>query len=122
MFELQTVEPVEGLEGLGAQVQLRELSYGQMRAALGSAPEASRAGDALLARSLHVDGAPLGLERLDAAPGRFSGAIARAMQRCLALHGMGGEAPLDAPRAAANDAPAEAETDMDEDAPASGEA
>jgi len=88
MFDLQIVDPVPGLEALGAQVQLRELSYGALREAMGAATGAARASDALLAAALFVDGAPIGLETLDALPGRFAGPIARAMERCLELHGM----------------------------------
>jgi hypothetical protein len=113
MFELQTVDPVPGLEPLGARVQLRELSYGAMRAAMTSAPDGARAGEALLGASLMVDGAPLGLAALDALPGRFAGAITRALAHCLALHGLGPPTPGDA---ANDEAPAEA------GAPAAGEA
>ena len=112
MFELQIVDPVPGLERLGDQVQLRELCYGDLRRAMSEANGVGRAGEALLARSLWVDGAPIGLEALDALPGRFAGAIARAMERCLMLHGMGPPAAPD--ESAANDedgdAPGEAST------------
>ncbi len=106
MFELQTVPAPAGLAALGERVELRELSYGALRAAMQSAVVRGQAGEALLAASLHVDGEPLGLEALEALPGRFAGAIARALQRTLELHGMS----LDA----ANEADAEA---PDEDPP-----
>lgn len=105
MFELQIVDPVPGLETLGAQVQLRELRYGALRAVMQAAQAPERAGEALLAAALYIDGAPVGLEGLDAVPGRFAGAIARAMARCLELHGMT-SAATEPPRAA-NDAEAD---------------
>jgi hypothetical protein len=100
MFELQTIEPVPGLEALGARVQLRELSYGSLRAAMRAVAGSDRASELLLGASLYVDGAPLGLDGLDALPGHLSGAVARAMSRCLELHGMGAAAE---PKAANED-------------------
>lgn len=81
-------EPCPALSDLGAQVELRELSYGALRRAMAQASEAGGVGDAVLAASLHVDGAPLGLAGLEALPGRWSMAIANALTRCLELHGL----------------------------------
>lgn len=88
MFELQTVPAPAGLAALGARVELRELSYGALRRAMQAAASQGQAGEALLAACLYVDGEPLGLEALQALPGRFAGAIARALERALELHGM----------------------------------
>jgi hypothetical protein len=92
MFELQVISPVPGLEALGERVELRELAYRDVRAALAAGSEVARSTEALFAASLHVDGAPLGLDALDALPGRLAGSVTRALQRCLALHGMGAPA------------------------------
>jgi hypothetical protein len=94
MFELQTVPAPEGLAALGERVELRELTYGELRRTMATADRA-QAGEALLAASLYVDGAPLGLDALQALPGRFAGGIARALERTLALHGMGVTAPAE---------------------------
>jgi hypothetical protein len=99
MFELQTIPAPAGLAPLGSSVELRELSYGAVRRAMAEG-EGRRASEALLAASLHVDGAPLTLDTLDALPGRFSSAIGQALGQTLALHGMGAASEDDA----ANDA------------------
>jgi hypothetical protein len=86
-YELQRV-PCPELGVLGAQVELRELSYGALRRAMAQADEASGVGDAVLAAALYVDGEPLGQEALDALPGRYSMPITNALARCLKLHGL----------------------------------
>jgi len=88
MFELQTIDPVPGLEELGTRVELRELPYRAVRAALAAGRAAERSTEALFAASLHVDGMPLGLDGLDALAGRYTGAVQRAMERCLGMHGL----------------------------------
>jgi len=103
MFELQTIPAPPGLAPLGTRVELRELSYGDLRRAMAAAPDSTHAGEALLAASLHVDGEPYTLDDLEALPGRFSGAIARALGQVLELHGMAS--------AAANDDDADAPAD-----------
>lgn len=85
-------EPVPGLADLGARVELREVSYGAVKRAMGAAPE-GLVGEALLGAALHVDGEPLGLEGLLELPGRFSSAIAEALARCLEVHGLRRGAP-----------------------------
>jgi len=92
MFELVTETVSPDLAGLGDQVELRELSYGALRAVMrATTPEL--AGDGLLGACLFVDGAPIGLEALLALPGRFSGAIGAAMAQAMALHGLVPQAP-----------------------------
>jgi len=88
MFELQVIHPVPGFDALGTDVELRELPYGEVRAALAAGRAAERSTESLFAASLHIDGKPLGLAGLDALPGRLSGAVQRAIERCLDLHGM----------------------------------
>lgn len=90
MFALQTI-PVPGLAALGV-VELHELSYGQLRDAMGQAPGRQLAAEALLAASLVINGQAVGtLDGLRALPGRFAGAISVALMLCLKLHGMAGE-------------------------------
>jgi hypothetical protein len=86
-FDLRTERAPERLAPLGGVVELRELPYGQMRAAMASG-EPGQSTDRLFAASLHVDGAPFGYEALQALPGRFAGGIADAMSACLRLHGL----------------------------------
>jgi len=87
-YELQA-EPVSGkLAALGGVVELRELPYGVMREVMASGDKPGQSADRLLGAALHVDGVPLGYEALEALPGRFSGAIAGALQRCMVMHGL----------------------------------
>lgn len=93
-FELQTRPVPDGLAAIGASVELRELPYGKMRAAMVAAEKASESADRLLSASLHVDGAPIGFDALQALPGRFAGAISKALEQCLEMHGLSrAEAP-----------------------------
>jgi hypothetical protein len=87
MFELQIQDAPPGLAALGRWVELHELPYGELRAVMRTTAR-DLAGEGLLGACLFVDGAPIGLEALLALPGRFSGAIAAAMGRAMALHGM----------------------------------
>ncbi len=106
MFELLIEPAPAALAPLGEVVELRELSYGEMRAAMRSAPDPAEVGEAVLAAALFVDGEPLGtLDALHNVPGRFSGGIAQALQRVLAMHGLRSSAPDEdtPPDPAAND-------------------
>ena len=94
MFELQTLRPVPGFEELG-DVELRELPYGAVRAALAAGASIDRSTEALFAASLHIDGKPVGLEGLDALPGRVSGSVSAAVARCMELHGLGRRPPAE---------------------------
>lgn len=98
-FTLQTVA-VPRLAELGAVVELRELPYGQMRAAMAAADKPGESADRLLAASLHVDGEPLGYPTLLALPARFSGAIAETLETAMRLHGIetAGPAQAEAPK------------------------
>lgn len=98
-FELQTHPAPEALAVLGQVVELRELPYGQMRDAMAAAEKPKESADRLLAACLHVDGVPLGYEALQALPGRLSGAIARALEDALRIHGLGSDKGGDAPKA-----------------------
>jgi hypothetical protein len=87
MFELQVIDPVPGLEELGASVQLREQPYGVVRPILTSGH--ARVNEELLVVSLHIDGTPLGtLEALDALPGAVVVQLLKAIARCNALYGL----------------------------------
>jgi hypothetical protein len=80
----------------GQRVELHELSYGALREAMRQVGEAERYTEAVLAASLHVDDAPLGLEALYALPGRFAGAITEGLRAAAELHQdqlAGGEGP-----------------------------
>jgi hypothetical protein len=83
----RVVEPVAGFEALG-RAELHELSCGEVNRVMRQAPDGLH-GEALLAACLRIDGAPLGLERLQALPGRFFFAVRRAVDRCGVLHGFG---------------------------------
>jgi len=101
-FDLQTQSAPAALAPLGMVVELRELAYGEMREAMEQADKPGQAAERLLAASLVVDGVPLGYAALRALPGRFSGGIASALQRCLAMHGLtapAGDADDDGPKA-----------------------
>lgn len=89
MFELLIIEPLPGLEELGAQVQLREQPAGIVIEAMerGQAIGSHRGIDAVLAVSLFVDGEPIGtLEALDGLPGRFVSGLIDARGRCVDLY------------------------------------
>jgi hypothetical protein len=97
-FELQTRPVAQRLaEAIGGTtVELRELDYGTLTAAMRDNPD--RMGEAVLARALYVDGEPFGLPNLLALPGRFANDIASALKACSAMHGMGAVADDDAPK------------------------
>lgn len=109
MFELRIV-PLPRLAELGESVELRELSYGELRRVMQEA-SGKRAGESLLGATLCVNGTPIGLEALDALPGRFAGALGAALQECLGLYGM-----------APPPEPSEAPSANDEGPPTPGEA
>jgi hypothetical protein len=94
-FDLQTLEAEPALQALG-HVQLRELSYGDMREAMRTSG-ATDAADVLLGRCLLVDGEPIGLARLRALPGRLAGALARSTVQVMRLHGLAEPASAEAP-------------------------
>lgn len=87
MFELRT-EPFPALASLSATgaVELRELDFGRMFEAIVAAPDAVQTGLYQLAASLHVDGEPIGIDRLRALPGRYFVAIQLAQAACRRLH------------------------------------
>ena len=88
MFELH-IEPAPAeLAPLGAVVEIRELSYGEMRAQMAASSEPGQAAERLLGASLFVDGVPYGFDALRALPGRFSGAIADALVQTMRVHGL----------------------------------
>jgi hypothetical protein len=94
-YELQVravPQPLAGACG-GTVVELRELTYGQMRAAMRHGGEQELASEALLGAALHVDGEPLGLEGLLNLPGRFAGDVAKVMRQCHVMHGLMPEEP-----------------------------
>lgn len=92
-FSLQT-KKVNGSLGaaLGGNVELRELSYGQLRAAMSKAPTIAEAAEYITADALIVDGQPYGIDALRALPGRFSGEIGALLADVVAMHGMGEQA------------------------------
>lgn len=94
-FEL-LVRPVPQrlAEAIGGTVELRELTFGQIREAIRLGGEQERASESLLAASLHVDGKPIGMPALLALPGRFAGVIAQAMKECAEMHGISGDAAV----------------------------
>jgi hypothetical protein len=97
-FELQTEPAPAGLTPLGQVVELRELPYGELRETLG-AGESGTGLERVLGASLHVDGVPLGYEGLRALPGRFSGAVAIALERVGRMHGLLGAPEAEPPKA-----------------------
>jgi hypothetical protein len=80
-------EPRPELAALGPEPQLRELTHGDVKRLMRSAPSEEFA-EALLAASLYVDGVPVGLRTLDRAPGHLTLALGEAMRRALELHGL----------------------------------
>jgi hypothetical protein len=93
-FALQT-EPVAGLEELG-QCELREVPAGPLRLLMGHCHTHDLdLTFSVLAASLHVDGEPIGLERLDALPARFLGPLQPVIQACIAMHDVGGRRSAD---------------------------
>jgi hypothetical protein len=72
----------------GATAELRELDYGELTEAMQAGGTQKRATESLLGASLHVDGGPVGLERVLRAPGRFAGAISDAVAEVIRLHGL----------------------------------
>lgn len=95
MFELQTCPAPQALGVLGADVTLRELPYGALRAAMAAAERPRESAERLLAASLHVDGAPIGFDALQGLPGRLAGGISQALQICMRLHGLARDEPGD---------------------------
>ena len=88
MFELRTEPAPAGLAPLGGVVEIRELTYGGMRATMAASVEPGESAERLLGSSLFVDGAALGFEALRALPGRFSGAISEALAQTMRVHGL----------------------------------
>ncbi|HXD04886.1 MAG TPA: hypothetical protein VN680_02475 [Burkholderiaceae bacterium] len=95
MFELHTEPAPPGLAPLGQVVELRELAYGPMREAMSNTTGPGQSAERLLGASLHVDGAPYGYDALRGLPGRFSQAIANALEQTLRMHGL--EVTVEAP-------------------------
>lgn len=106
-FELHR-ETVPGLADLGERVELREIPYGAVKRAMGSA-DRGMVGEALLGAALFVDGTAIGIDAVLDLPGRYSSAIADALARCLEIHGLRrGADDADAPNAEDADRPGEA--------------
>lgn len=92
MYDKQTIPQTGPLaDFLGGVVELRELSYGGVRDAMANAARPGDSAEQLLGGSLHVDGVPLGVDKLRELPGRLTGEVGRLLQACLTLHGMGPE-------------------------------
>ena len=85
-FDPRVIPAPEGLAMLGTVVELRELPYGLMRQAIAKGYKVQATNEGLLAESLHIDGKPLGLERLMALPGRLAGPIGKALEAVIKLH------------------------------------
>ena len=97
MFELRVIDPLPGLEDLGAEVQLRELPMGEYSAVFDAAHATGRGIVYIIANSLFVDGRPLGIDGFDALPGRYHAASRRLFERVAWLYNIkvipaGGEA------------------------------
>jgi hypothetical protein len=93
------IEPVPALAGLGSRVELHELSVGAVKRTIIEAAEthqSARWPDMLLGRALWIDGEPIGIERLDALPGRLTPVVTAAIKRCMVLHGYADVAGLGA--------------------------
>jgi hypothetical protein len=103
-FELRVMPAPAIFACLGGVVELREVPYGMARQALNAGGKRGYSAEGLLAVSLHVDGAPIGLDALLALPGRFTGHISKAMQAAVDLHGLEVDAEP-APAAPADPAP-----------------
>ena len=88
MFELQTIPAPAGLAPLGAIVEIREIKHSAVQAALSAGAKIGRPSDGLLAATLFVDGAAIGLDGLGELPGRFYGAFSEALALTIKLHGM----------------------------------
>ena len=88
MFELRTESAPAGLAPLGGVVEIRELSYGAMRESMAASAQAGQSAERLLGDCLFVDGKAIGFDALRALPGRFSGAIAEALEQTMRMHGL----------------------------------
>jgi hypothetical protein len=87
----------------GATLELVELTFGpQFEIAVGVRTRGDNPGLALLGASLHVDGAPLGLDGLAALPAWLGAELNALMLEALQLHADPGDAAPD--EASANDA------------------
>jgi hypothetical protein len=95
MFSLITEPAPAALAMLGQAVELRELDYGHMRDVMTQAEAPGESAERLLGACLYVDGQPIGYEGLRGVPGRYAGAIATALHRCLVMHGLTAEATDD---------------------------
>jgi hypothetical protein len=93
-YELQVRPAPQRLAGAfgGTVIELRELTYGQMRDAMRAGGDVERASESLLGQSLHVDGKPVGLDALLALPGRFAGLVGSVLSDCIRMHGLAGAA------------------------------
>jgi hypothetical protein len=80
MFELHYEPAPAGLASLGSVVEIRELPFGQLMDLL------AKGGQHLLGASLHVDGVPIGVDALQALPGRFAASLVEAQGVMKRLH------------------------------------
>jgi hypothetical protein len=104
MFTLRIEPAPGGLATLGQLVELRELPLGQLTEAM------AKGGHHIFAAALHIDGVPIGVDGMQALPGRFAADVAEAevtlrrmhdLDRLLVIH----EAQIKATKAAAEEAP-----------------
>jgi len=96
-FELQIRPAPERLAAAlgGSVIELRELTYRQMRDAMREGGVQDRASEGLLGASMHVDGKPVGLDAVLDLPGRFAGDIAKALVAVHEMHGLRDAAPAE---------------------------
>jgi hypothetical protein len=100
-YELQR-EPVEGALAvfLGAPavpVDLRELTYGELQRAMYEVSGTRQMAQSVLAATLAVNGEPIGLDELDALPGRFARELGALLTRTMAMHGLLGTPESETP-------------------------
>jgi hypothetical protein len=92
----------------GARLELVELTFGpQFEIAVGVRTRGDHPGLAMLARALHIDGEPLGLDGLRALPGFLGAELNALMLETVRMHADPLEDDVPAAEASANDATAE---------------
>jgi hypothetical protein len=73
----------------GAPLELVEIPFGPLSDLwISIRVHGLNPGRSILAATLHVDGAPIGLEALDALPGRLSAELVELMQQAMRMHAM----------------------------------
>jgi hypothetical protein len=85
-FDLHIRPAPAGLADLGTLVELREVPYGRMRELM-SGPGPLSGPERLLAEVLHIDGQPLGIDRLqNSLPSRYTRAVRDSLALILKMH------------------------------------